>query len=292
MMRSGVPASIVERLLIMAKKLKIKKDSVQETLLIPLYSRKLAMDMYPGIFHDMDAQKLFEQIECDFDMQSGLKRKIGAIMGATRQYDMACVCKEYLKEHPKACVVNLGCGLDTTFRQVDNGMARGVNIDFPDTIAVREELLSTREREINIPSNLMDFSWFDKLDYRQEEGIVFFASGVFYYFKREDVKRLLCALAEYFPGGKIVFDATNASGLKNMAKTWLSWSDMKQVGIYFSVENEQELKDWSLNFKEVVRKGYMTGHRSLDKRFGVIANTVFRSVDKMKKCQMIEITFG
>lgn len=93
-------------------------------MLIPLYGRKLAMDMYPGLFSDRDAQKLLEQIECEFDMQSKLKRKIGAIMGATRQYDMACVCREYLETHPKACVVNLGCGLDITFRQVDNGSAR------------------------------------------------------------------------------------------------------------------------------------------------------------------------
>lgn len=46
----------------MSKKI-IKKGTVQETLLIPLYGRKLAMDMYPGNFHDMDCQKIFEQVE-------------------------------------------------------------------------------------------------------------------------------------------------------------------------------------------------------------------------------------
>lgn len=273
------------------KKYKIQKGSVQETLLIPLYGRKLAMDMYPDLFADKDSQALFEQIEYDFEMPGKMKQKIGAIMGATRQYDMACVCRKYLKRHPRACVVNLGCGLDTTFRQVDNGTAKGYNIDFPDVIKVREELLPARERETNIAADLMDFSWFDKIEYSEEDGIVFFASGVFYYFKREDVKRLLCALAKRFPGGKIAFDATNASGLKSMAKTWLSWSDMKQVGIYFSVEDEQELKTWSPKFEEVVRKGYMTGYRPLDKRYGCVVNMGFRLVDKIKKCQMIEITF-
>lgn len=273
------------------EKYKIEKGSVQETLLIPLYGRKVAMDMYPDLFDDRDAQKLFEQITYDFDMQGKMKRKIGAIMGATRQYDMACVCREYLKTHPNACVVNLGCGLDTTFRQVDNGKARGYNLDFQDVIKVRNELLPERERETNIAADLMDFGWFDQIDYREEDGIVFFASGVFYYLKREEVKALLTAMASRFPGGKIGFDATNASGLKNMAKTWLDWSDMKQVGIYFSVEEEQELAQWSPYFKEVVRKGYMTGYRPLDKRFGFLTNTVFRFVDKTKRCQMIEIAF-
>lgn len=35
------------------KKYKIQKDSVQETLIIPLYGRKLAMDMY------LDLQTVF-----------------------------------------------------------------------------------------------------------------------------------------------------------------------------------------------------------------------------------------
>lgn len=65
----------------------------------------------------------------------------------------------------------------------------------------------------------------------------------------------------------------------------------EQVGIYFSVEHEQELKIWSSKFKEVVHKGYMTGYRPLDKRYGWIENLVFKLVDKTRKCQMIEISF-
>lgn len=99
--------------------------------------------------------------------------KIGSIMGATRQFDMASVCRTYLKDHPKACVVNLGCGLDTTFRQVDNGHARAYNLDFPDAIAARNELLGDRERETNIACDLNDLSWFEQIDFRPEDGIVF-----------------------------------------------------------------------------------------------------------------------
>lgn len=118
-----------------------------------------------------------------------------------------------------------------------------------------------------------------------------FASGVFYYIKTEDVKKLFCALAKRFPGGKIVFDATTARGLKNMLKTWLADADMTTVGLYFSVENEQDLTEWSDDFLSVVRKGYMTGYRKLDKRYGFLVNTLFRIVDKTRMCQVIEITF-
>lgn len=273
------------------EKYKIKKDSVQETLIIPLYGRKLAMDMYPENFEDYDCRRLFERIDYDFPKQKKLMAKVGAIMGATRQYDLAAVCREYLKEHPKACVVNLGCGLDTTFRQVDNGIAKGYNIDFPDVIAARNELLPETEREKNIAGDLNDISWFEQIDFRQEDGVVFFAAGVFYYFKKEDVKKLFCSMAERFPGGKLTFDATNARGLKNMLKTWLGPSGMENIGVYFSLEDEKEFMNWSNRFSGAVRKGYLTGYRPLDSRYGRIINMVFRYLDKHKTCQIIELEF-
>lgn len=272
-------------------KYKIEKGSVQETLLIPLYGRKMAMDLYPDLFADTDCQRLFENIDFEAPVMSGIKAKIGAIMAATRQYDMAAVCRDYLKDHPNAAVVNLGCGLDTTFSQVDNGTATGYHVDFPDVIKTRETLLPEKERQINIACDLTDHSWMDAIGFNKEDGAVFFASGVFYYIKTEDVKKLFCTLAKRFPGGKIVFDATTARGLKNMLKTWLADADMTTVGLYFSVENEQDLAEWSDDFLSVVRQRYMTGYRKLDKRYGFLANTLFKIVDKTRMCQVIEITF-
>ena len=222
---------------------------------------------------------------------SGIKAKIGALMAATRQYDMAEGYRNYLKDHPNAVLVNLGCGLDTTFYQVDNGTAKGYNLDFPDVIRARNELLPPREREYNVACDLNDVSWFDFIDFKTEDGAVFFASGVFYYFKAEDVRKLFTAMAEHFPGGELVFDATNAKGLKNMLKTWLEPAQMKDVGLYFSVENEQDLVAWSEDFASVIRKGYMTGYRPLDKRYGILANTIFKFGDWSNMCQVIEIEF-
>lgn len=275
------------------EKIRIEKGTVQETLLLPLYGRKWAMDMYPENFMDKDCQKLFEKVEMEVpDTMRGVKGRVGAIMAATRQYDMAAACRAYLKEHPRACVVNLGCGLDTTFRQVDNGQARGYNLDFPDTIEVREQLLGKREREFNIPCDLNDITWFEQIDFHPEDGIVFFASGVFYYFKTVEVQKLFTAMAEHFKGGKLVFDATRKKGLKSMLKTWLEGFNIKDVGVYFSVDDVQELKDWSEKFASVVSNKYLEGYRPLDKRYGWAINRMFRHLDRSKMCQVIEICFA
>lgn len=112
----------------------------------------------------------------------------GALEVAQRLYDLRCEVEDYLKEYPKAAVVNLGCGLDDTFSKVDNGKCRGYNLYFPDVIKVRNELLPAGDREKNIACDLNDYSWMDAVD--ASNGAVFFAAGVFYYFKTEAVKRL------------------------------------------------------------------------------------------------------
>ena len=45
-------------------------------------------------------------------------------------------------------------------------------------IAARDQLLPAWEREENIPCDLNDTAWFEKID--GSEGAVFFAAGVFY----------------------------------------------------------------------------------------------------------------
>ena len=42
-------------------KYKIPKGSVQETLLIPLYGRKMAIDQYPDLFSEADCRSLFDR---------------------------------------------------------------------------------------------------------------------------------------------------------------------------------------------------------------------------------------
>ena len=192
----------------MMKKYHIEKNSIQETLVIPLFGRKVCSDHFPELFADPEAERICEMLDYDFsdkkklmESQAGL---FGALEVAQRQYDLAWEVRDYLERHPQAAVVNLGCGLDDTFRKVDNGQCKGYNIDMPDVIAVRDELLPAGEREENIGCDLNDPSWMDKID--AAGGAVFFASGVFYYFFTEDVKTLFARMAERFPGAVLAFD--------------------------------------------------------------------------------------
>ena len=55
----------------------------------------------------------------------------------------------------------------------------------------------------------------------------FFAAGVFYYFLSGQVRTLVQAMEKAFPGGRLVFDATNKTAVKMMLKTWIKDAQIK-----------------------------------------------------------------
>ncbi len=276
-------------------KYKIEKNTVQETLMIPLYARKICSELYPSLYRDETALRLTEEIDYDFsdlEKKSGsLMQRFGFLEAAMRQNDLAYEVRDYLRSHPRAAVVNLGCGLDSTGRSCDNGSCKIYNLDFPNVIGVRNELLPAGEREENIPCNLNDTAWFEKID--PSEGVVFFAAGVFYYFLKEQVRALVCAMAESFPGGVIVFDAANRKAVKLMLKTWLKDAKIKNVGAYFAVSDAKtELSAWDSRLS-VSSRGYMLGYNDLrDPSVSGFFRFLSKVGDNMMKMQIVKIGFG
>lgn len=176
-----------------------------------------------------------------------------------RQYNMAWEITEYLKKRSKAAVVELGAGLSCLRRQVGNETNPWYCLDMENVIALREKHIPLGKHEHNIICDLNDFSWFDKIKFDPADGIVFTAGGLFYYFGKEQVRRLLCAMAERFPGGMIAFDAVNALGLKGVnAEVKLAGNQTKS---FFSLEQPKtELEGWSDRIVNVVEKDYADGY--------------------------------
>ena len=276
-------------------KYKIEKNTVQETLVIPLYGRKKCAELYPRLYHDETAAKLVDAVDYDFSLleqKSGsLMQRFGFLEAAMRQSDLAFEVQYYLKSHPNAAIVNLGCGLDNTGRACDNGTCKIYNLDFPGVIAVRDELLPTGEREENISCNLNDTAWFERID--ASGGAVFFAAGVFYYFLQEQVRTLVRAMAEAFHGGRLVFDAANRKAVKLMLKTWIRDAEIKDVGAYFAVADaKRELSAWSDRLR-VSARGYMLGYNDLkDPSVSGFFRFLAKVGDGMMKMRIVKLEFA
>ena len=72
----------------------IEKNTVQETLVIPLFGRLVCSEHYPELFSDPEAKRICDSLDYDFaekrkkmESAAGL---FGALEVAQRQYDLRC----------------------------------------------------------------------------------------------------------------------------------------------------------------------------------------------------------
>ena len=75
------------------EKYPIEKNTVKETLVIPLYGRKMCSELYPNLYRDPTAIDLMEKIDYDFSLlekkSDSVLHRFGFLEVAMRQNDLA-----------------------------------------------------------------------------------------------------------------------------------------------------------------------------------------------------------
>jgi O-methyltransferase involved in polyketide biosynthesis len=129
-------------------------SGVHKTLLLPLWSRaKLTLEGN-SILLDPKAVEIVKGMQYDFDLIDRYLPFTSHAMnlGRARMFDYAII--RFLTDYPRASVANLGAGLDTTFSRVDNGSLTWYDIDLPDVIQLRKQLIPDTERSRCVSSPL------------------------------------------------------------------------------------------------------------------------------------------
>ena len=74
-------------------KIAIEKNTVQETLVIPLYGRKMCSELYPRLFYDETAIRLIDSVDYDFSLlerkSRSMMQRFGFLEAAMRQNGLA-----------------------------------------------------------------------------------------------------------------------------------------------------------------------------------------------------------
>jgi O-methyltransferase involved in polyketide biosynthesis len=187
----------------------VELGQVQETLFIPLAGRAKETGRRRPILRDPKAVEILESVAFD-------RAKYSRTGGWTTVIRTACFdlwARQFLAEHPDGTVVELGTGLNTRFERVDNGTVHWVDLDLPDTIALRRRFFADTDRRRMVAGSLTDDAADDADDgwlavVREMPGPYFFvADGVLAYLTETEVTRTLAGLAEHFPGALIAIDS-------------------------------------------------------------------------------------
>jgi O-methyltransferase involved in polyketide biosynthesis len=158
------------------------------------------------VLHDPKAVELVDTIDYPFADRFGRAVEWQAQWQALRARRFDREVRRFLASHPSGTVVALGEGLETQFWRVDNGLARWLTVDLPESVEVREQLLPAEsERQRVFAGSALDERWMDEVDL--DAGVLVTAQGLLMYLQPDESRGLIAACARRLAGGEMVFDA-------------------------------------------------------------------------------------
>ena len=160
---------------------------VEDTLFVPMLGRIYASEHCPQIIYDKKALELKEKLPPDL-LGNGSQSQYTLLASAARSANMDRFIQEFLMRKPDGVIVQLGCGLETTYYRCDNGKTRWYAVDLPHVIDYRRELLPESERETYLAGDAFSKDWIRQVrtDF-PDAPILVTAGGLFHYFEEDKV---------------------------------------------------------------------------------------------------------
>ena len=194
---------------------KIQFTKEKETMLMTLSGRAIQSQWKNPILRDPWAEEAMRHIDYDLSKQlTGVAswriwKDIGPTIIASRAATFDNLTNSYLADHLDAVVIQVGCGMDSrVFRVNPPGGVQWFDVDYPDVIDLRRQLFPKRDNYYIIGAPLDDLRWLDEVP--QDSPGLLIAEGVLHYLSETEVKALLNAVTDHFPGGQMIFDICNS----------------------------------------------------------------------------------
>lgn len=172
---------------------------IQETALIPLAIKASETARPNARIKDEKAKQIIETLGVDVSKFDPFMSHEGVVARTIMFRDEL---KKLLKDYPDALCINLGCGFDDKFSQVDNGKLTWFDVDLPDQIAVRRKVYEDRDRCTMMAGSALDGEWTKGLPKNDMNIIVM--EGVLEYFSKDQVKTCLNMLCDSFAHGYLL----------------------------------------------------------------------------------------
>jgi len=244
----------------MPEKIAVALGNVQKTLLLPLWGRAFETQKEKPLLVDRTALAVVEKLDYDFAPLAQNLSPLTQIAWIMRSQCVDEVINNFLQHSPQATIVNIGCGLDTTFERVDNGQLTWYDLDLPDVIHLRQQFIPETERRHYLATSFLEEGWLKTID--ASRGLLLIAAGVFYYFEESQIKQLLLRLADTFPRCELFFDASSPYGVRVANKKVITSSGLDEKSfLKWGLEDPQSLAAWDQRIR-VLKCYYYFGQRA------------------------------
>jgi methyltransferase (TIGR00027 family) len=230
----------------------VRWGSVEWTNLVTLYLRAYESHSPRPILGDDAAAAAVDRIDYDF------KRIHRTSLPASNQYQVTLRakqlddwCADFLRRHPDAVVVHLGCGLDSrAFRLELSPSVLWFDIDQPSVIELRRRLYDDTEHYRMIGSSVTDPQWLDDIPTGRPTLVV--AEGLLMYLSEAEVRLLLERMTDRFDCGEMLFDTLWALATlmsKVLTKSIVKWG----------IRDAREIQTWNPRLRFLEQTSALAG---------------------------------
>ena len=256
---------------------------VPDTLYIPLAARIYSTERFPDYFRDDEALKLKGIIPPGVTEGSSEYTYLASV---ARYYNTDSMERDFVRRNGKSSIVHLGTGLETAYLRLSDLDAHFYDMDLPEVIELRKNLLPPSEKETLIAGDLFNMGWAGKID--GSLPVMILVLGVFQYFREEQVVGAVRKMKELFPGAELVFDATTSGGLRYAAK-YVKKTGNQSAAMFFAVDDSHAFCEKTGTEHLECRPFFADARRLLKRRAGLYTRMAMKVVDRDYRAKLIRL---
>jgi O-methyltransferase involved in polyketide biosynthesis len=172
-----------------------------------------------------------------------------------RKYDSAI--NDFISKNPSSTVVNLGCGFDTRYWRIENKKCRYIELDLPEVVELKREILGERLSYELIGCSVLDTSWIDRVVSEGNENFLLVAEGLFMYLPKMEVVKLFGEFSGRFLHSQVVFEVVSERYTSGILKKLVDFKFKREFGVdagssySFGVKDAREVESYGRGIKVV-----------------------------------------
>lgn len=192
-------------------------------------------------------------------MYEGLHER-DAIAGVRRGKAFDRAANRFIAEHPDCTVINLACGLDTRFWRIDHEKCTYIELDLPEVIQLKKELLKDQLSYNLLGISVLDTTWIDQVTSNGNTAFLLLAEGLFMFLPQGEAAKLFKEIGDRFSRSQLVLDMVPEGWTKGIWKSLIRLHSRIEWGLDvsfdFGIKNPYDLESYAKSFKVVgVEKG-------------------------------------
>jgi O-methyltransferase involved in polyketide biosynthesis len=241
-------------------------SEISQTAILALLCRVVESEKKNPVFNDPMAVLCFERLMSISSeeekkrimkwkrMYAGLQGRGDAKARALTAKRFDSIASLFISNNPGCTVINLACGFDTRFWRIENEKCNYVELDLPEVIELKREILKDHLDYELMGCSVLDTAWIDKVTADGNSHFLLLAEALFYYLPKQDATRLLEVIARRFNRSQLVLDMAPEKYTKGLWKRLIQLESRAwdiEVSFVFGINHPRDIESYGNGFKVI-----------------------------------------